>query len=103
MDPLEALTGLLNALGQSSPTVIAIALAILFGYGFVKGWWVPGWVYDREIKRAETARDAVMASTDATEKAATAAKTATDAALLLLQQYATEQRVRALNRPKIDE
>jgi len=93
MDPIEALTKLLNALAEASPTVIAIVEALVFGYGFYKGWWVPGWVHQREVQRGDEAVDAVEESTKTTKQAADATKTATDAALLLLRQFSDVQRL----------
>ena len=70
----ETIGALLQALGDASGWAVAVALAVTFAYGFYKGWWVPGFVYQREVKRAdendqtvEQATAALSASNEAAE------------------------------------
>ncbi len=61
MDP-SALVSLVNAGGIVTLSLVAVV-------AFVKGWIVPGFLYEREVKRSETLNDQV----DQNTKAATAA------------------------------
>lgn len=54
---------LLQTLGDASGWAIAVAILFTFAWGFHKGWWVPGFVYQREVERAD--------ANDATVEAAT--------------------------------
>lgn len=50
---MDVFTSLLHDLGNASGWVVALALAILNVYGFWKGWWVPGSIYQREVERGD--------------------------------------------------
>jgi hypothetical protein len=60
------------ALAEAGPWAVVVAMMVGIGYGAVRGWWVPGFVYRREISRAETLADDLDELTAATGKLAEA-------------------------------
>lgn len=93
---LEVFTSFIEILGSAGPHIITISVLLIFGYGFFTGWWVPGYIYKREIDRGDRAEDAVDASTRTTELATNATKAATDTALSVAKELLAIQN--AINR-----
>jgi len=52
-------------LAAAGPWAVVIAMGIALGTAFVKGWIVPGFVYDREVKRGDEAIAALAKSVEA--------------------------------------
>lgn len=88
----EWFTELLTILGNAAGWTVAVAVLLVGGWGFHKGWWVPGFIYDREVKRGDRAEDAVDASTKTSQTAAAATETAAHAALSVARQLSHLQR-----------
>jgi hypothetical protein len=84
---LDTFTALTNALRDAGGWVAFGALALLISFALIRGWLVPGYVYEREVKRGDRAEDAVDASTKTTEQAALATKLATETALSVASQF----------------
>ena len=63
----DAFIDFVNALGNASGWALALAEALVFAYGFYKGWWVPGRIHDREVAARDNADKALEASTKANE------------------------------------
>lgn len=83
---LDFLTALLHDLGNASAVVIAIALPVMFVFGFWRGWWVPGYLHEREVKRGDELEAAAIQSTRTVERAAAATESATATALSVANQ-----------------
>jgi hypothetical protein len=60
MDPI--------ALAEAGPWAVVVGMMLGIGYGAVRGWWVPGFVYRREIVRAEALADDLDEITSATAR-----------------------------------
>jgi len=61
MDP----TSIAAALSDAGGWAAFVALVIAAGLGVVRGWWVPGFVYRREVTRADTMTSQLERNTDA--------------------------------------
>jgi len=66
----DAFIDFVNALGNASGWALALAEALLFAYGFFKGWWIPGHIHNREVKARDDADKSLEASTKANEELA---------------------------------
>ena len=53
-------TGLADAGGWA----VVVAMITAIGTGSVRKWWVPGFVYDREVERADEATTQAQRNTD---------------------------------------
>lgn len=60
MDILTALT----TLAQAGAVVILVVENGLILVGAFRKWWVPGWIFDREVKRGDDATAEAKANTD---------------------------------------
>lgn len=40
--------------------ITSLGLLLLFGVGFARGWWVPGWVYKARDKEVDGWRDIAL-------------------------------------------
>lgn len=56
------------ALAQAGPWAVVIAIGLGLAVGFVRGWVVPGFVYQREVKRGDDATASVTALTESIGK-----------------------------------
>ncbi len=54
-----------QTLAEAGGWAVAIALGSAILLGVVRRWWVPGAVYDREVRRADEAASQVAALTEA--------------------------------------
>jgi hypothetical protein len=52
-------------LADAGGWAVVVAMMTAIGAGSVRKWWVPGFVYDREVERADTATTQNERNTDA--------------------------------------
>lgn len=55
-----------------------VTFSLVAVFGFVKGWWVPGYLYDREVARSEKLNDQVDQNTRAFAEATSAYSSSLD-------------------------
>lgn len=60
MDP-----NLAKSIADAGGWAAFVALVMAIGMGVVRKWWVPGWLFDREIKASEALRETNAALTKA--------------------------------------
>jgi hypothetical protein len=60
MDPVS--------LAEAGPWAVVVAVMVAVGWGAVKGHWVPGFVYRREIQRAEELAEQLDRNTESLDK-----------------------------------
>lgn len=77
---------LLDALGNASGWAIATALLIFGIVGLIRGWVVPGYLYEREVARGDGLEAAADQSARTVERAAAATEAATNTALSVSNQ-----------------
>ena len=51
-------------LADAGGWAVVVAMITAIGTGIVRGWWVPGFVYDREVKRADEATTQAQRNTE---------------------------------------
>jgi hypothetical protein len=55
---------LARGLADAGGWAVVVAMIAAIGTGIVRGWWVPGFVYEREAKRADEATTQAQRNTD---------------------------------------
>ncbi len=54
-----------RGLADAGGWAVVVAMMAAIGTGSVRKWWVPGFVYDREVKRADEATTQAERNTEA--------------------------------------
>ena len=82
----------LDALQKAGGWILVAALAVLIVVAFIRGDIVPGWIYKREIARADKATDLVAATTGAIDHLTGAVKEGTAQTTVLIGLVTRRQR-----------
>ena len=53
-----------RGLADAGGWAVVVAMITAIGTGIVRGWWVPGFVYEREAKRADEATTQAQRNTE---------------------------------------